>query len=322
MAALAESRAELVALVDLAPWQLDPTLDEAIRAWDRRLHWDFRSTAELVRNYVQMRALEGLALISAGEVAGYCYWVHEGAKALLGDLYVRDSWRNAAAENILLEGAIRSLRASRLPGVGSRIEAQLMQIGTRASALLPDGPRPRAFPRLFMLRPGGGPLPAARTRLSGLRFTHWDMRWRDAAAVLIANVYRNHVDSLINDQYCSPQGAARFLLNIVQYPGCGTFLPAASQIAVDAEGALAGLLLATRVAPRTGHIAQLCLRSDWIGSGLGCELLRRSLTTLADIGLDEASLTVTEENDRAIRLYERTGFHAIHRFDALVWETG
>jgi ribosomal protein S18 acetylase RimI-like enzyme len=32
------------------------------------------------------------------------------------------------------------------------------------------------------------------------------------------------------------------------------------------------------------------------------------------------SLTVTATNRGAVVLYERTGFHVAHRFDALVWE--
>jgi ribosomal protein S18 acetylase RimI-like enzyme len=62
------------------------------------------------------------------------------------------------------------------------------------------------------------------------------------------------------------------------------------------------------------------VREDWRGTGLAFELLRLSLAGLRDAGTSEVSLTVTEQNTRAVALYERTGFHAVHRFDALVWD--
>lgn len=321
MAALAESQAYLVALGDLGHRMLDPALSEACEAWQRRLRWDYHDTAELIRNYAAMRALEGLALVADGEVAGYCYWVHEGAKSLIGDLFVRAAWRTAAYENFLLGGALRAMRGGgTLPGCARRVEAQLMQIATRASALLPEGPRPRVYPRLFMLRPSMAGEPAARGGRAGLAFQCWGMQWTEPAAALIAEVYQGHVDSEINDQYRSREGASRFLRNIVQHPGCGVFLPGASFAAIAGDGSLAGLTLATRVARETGHIAQLCVRGDWRGTGLAFELLRLSLAGLRDAGTHEVSLTVTEQNARAVALYERTGFHAMHRFDALVWE--
>jgi len=34
------------------------------------------------------------------------------------------------------------------------------------------------------------------------------------------------------------------------------------------------------------------------------------------------SLTVTEENLVARRLYDELGFHTLHRFEAMVWDGG
>jgi ribosomal protein S18 acetylase RimI-like enzyme len=55
------------------------------------------------------------------------------------------------------------------------------------------------------------------------------------------------------------------------------------------------------------------------GTGIGHELLRRSLITLRDMGCHSASLTVTAANE-AVRLYERMGFRTIRKFAAYVWE--
>ncbi len=89
----------------------------------------------------------------------------------------------------------------------------------------------------------------------------------ESIAELVAAVYQGHVDSLINDQYRSPAGAARFLRNIVHFPGCGVFQSDASSVAIDEHGDLLGCVIATRVAPQTGHVAQICVRPAGRGAG-------------------------------------------------------
>lgn len=329
MAALAERHGlDLVDLRHVRSSELETLLKEEAEAWDRRLHWDFSASADLVTRYTSMRALDGLALRSADEIAGYVYWVTEGRKALIGDLYVREPWRSPETEAQLLQGALEALGepGQRMPvpamrwGWVRRIEGQLLQLATPGSRILPQGPVPRAYSRLFMLTPLD-PAPALRAVVPEpeLKIERWSMRWLDESASLIARVYEGHVDSEINDQYRSVEGARRFIQNVTQYPGCGLFLPEASWIGFDAHGAAAGIVLTTRVSGRTGHIAQICVAGSHLGGGTGYELMRRAMTALASMGLEESSLTVTEENRRAIRLYERLGFKTIHRFDALVW---
>ena len=87
---------------------LQPLLEEEQRNWLSRLHWDFGASAELVRRYVNVHALDGLVLIRGADVVGYCYWVTEEHKALIGDLYVRDAWRGADSQGQLLDEAIHN----------------------------------------------------------------------------------------------------------------------------------------------------------------------------------------------------------------------
>ncbi|MGD0580821.1 MAG: GNAT family N-acetyltransferase, partial [Bryobacteraceae bacterium] len=152
------------------------------------------------------------------------------------------------------------------------------------------------------------------------RFLSWGTVWMESTAELVAAVYHGHVDSLINDQYRSAAGAARFLRNIIHFPGCGVFQPEASLVAIDPNGDLLGCVIATRVAEETGHIAQLCVAPAWQRRGMGYELLRRAMLELARMGCEEVSLTVTESNELALRLYRHMGFHPIHRFKALIWD--
>ncbi|WP_321477548.1 GNAT family N-acetyltransferase [uncultured Paludibaculum sp.] len=309
----------LTELRAIPAFALNRLLQEEKARWLTLLHWDFTPSADLVTRYVAMQALDGFVLVDDGEPVGYVYWVMEDYKGLIGDLYVRDAWRSPANENMLMGAALGEMRRHSWI---RRIEAQLMQLSIRGGQVAPAGVHPRVYPRHFMLAPTEG-LDAIRpVQLAPeVRLENWNMRWLDASAQLISSVYQGHVDSAINDQYNSGQGARRFLQNIVQYPGCGHFSHAASWVALDREGRVVGLSLASKVATDIGHIAQLCLARDLQGGGAGYEMLRRSMQSLAYDGCGEVSLTVTASNDRAIRLYERFGFRAIYHFEALVWES-
>jgi ribosomal protein S18 acetylase RimI-like enzyme len=106
----------------------------------------------------------------------------------------------------------------------------------------------------------------------------------------------------------------------VQYPGCGTFFAPASYAAADVQsGVLCGMSLTSLVAGDVGHITQVCVAPSHRGTGLGYELLRRSLLALAAHGCRTVSLTVTASNETATRLYERMGFTPRREFAACVW---
>jgi len=153
-------------------------------------------------------------------------------------------------------------------------------------------------------------------------FDSWSERKQDEAATLIASAYQGHIDSEINDQYRSPAGARRFLMNIVQYPGCGSFFQPASYVAMEPGlGRLVGICLASLVQADVGHVTQVCVSKAAHGTGVGYELIRRSLDSLVRHGCRKVTLTVTGNNSEAIRVYERMGFRKTRNFSAYVWDT-
>src|SRR5262245_9058394 len=72
---------------------LDQHIQEEVQSWRQELSWDFDKSADLVRRFVDLHALNGTALLENGEVAGYLYYVLEDNKGLIGDLYVRHAAR-------------------------------------------------------------------------------------------------------------------------------------------------------------------------------------------------------------------------------------
>jgi ribosomal protein S18 acetylase RimI-like enzyme len=319
MAAVPKANAPvLVDLRHLRSEDLDPLLEEEIEQWRDRLDWDFRLSADLVRRFVRMQALQGYALMSGAHVVGYVYYVCEDRKGLIGDLYVSREYATAENESYLLSAAIKALHAS--PRI-SRVESQLMLLSDGARRSLPLASHARAFRRNFMMvdLDSHNPLPPGKGS-SLARYEPWQEREQEEASRLIARAYRDHVDGEINDQYRSVAGARRFLMNIVQYPGCGSFFQPASIVALERDaGRLCGISLASLVAFDVGHITQICVDPAVKGSGIGYEMLRRSMEALRSSGCRRASLTVTADNEEAVNLYNRTSFRIVHVFDAIVW---
>ena len=227
--------------------EFDALLEEEVGLWNDRLEWDFRPSADLVRRFVRMQALNGYALLAGRTVVGYVYYVCEDRKGLIGDLYVARDYATADNETFLLTAALKALRAS--PRV-QRVESQLMLLSEAVRRALPMASRARAFRRNFMMvsLDGASPLPQGKGAAAA-RYDPWQEREQEEAARLIARAYHDHVDGEINDQYRSVAGARRFLMNIVQYPGCGSFFQPASIVALEPEtGRLCGVSLASLVA--------------------------------------------------------------------------
>lgn len=308
--------AQLVDIRDVRASDLRPLLKEEAAEWRERFDWDFSSSADLVERFVDQQALGGYVLLESGEPAGYSYFVNEDHKGLIGDLYVRRKWRGFEAEYELLEASVNALR--RTPFV-TRIETQLMLLGSAR-------PRPAILSRHLTLFERNFMRIDLR-RVASLARAHapviieqWSERKQEAAAQLVPRAYEGHIDSEINDQYRSPAGARRFLNNIIQYPGCGSFFRPGSFVALDRDsGEVVGMSLGSLVAPETGHITQICLEPRMRGKSVGYELLRQSLVAFQRAGCRQSSLTVTAANKHAVELYQRLGFDIIQQFWAFVW---
>ena len=320
MAAVSDtSLKRVLELRHLQGGDLDMLLDEETQLWRDTLDWDFRGSAALVRRFLEMQALNGYALLVNGYPVGYSYYVAEDRKGLIGDLYVMRDYLSVENEERLLAAVVQGLMKTQYI---RRIESQLMMLRTASAMQLPERRYLQTHLRNFMeiTADAAARLREMRTR-AGVWFDSWSERKQDEAATLIAAAYRGHVDSEINDQYRSPAGARRFLMNIVQYPGCGAFFQPASFIAMDtASGHLAGICLASLVHAEVGHITQVCVSPAARGAAVGYELIRRSLESLLRHGCKKVTLTVTAANTGAIALYERMGFRKTRNFSAYVWD--
>jgi ribosomal protein S18 acetylase RimI-like enzyme len=329
---------EVLDLRHFAAPLLRPLLEAEGDLWRQRLHWDYRTSAKLLMQYLDSHMLPGYVAMEGGQVTGYAFCVYEESKAVIGDVFAlscapsdpaarsetglafaAESLPAREVEETLLRHLLETLQNS--PHV-DRIESQLL--------LHPSGAHGEAFRRagfvvfrrLFMVQSLAGSWAAARPELpAGFELRQWRDDDLNSAGRLISEAYAGHPDSLINDQYRSPHGSLRFLHNIVRYSGCGAFSAQVSHVVIDRHSReLIALVLGSRVSTQSGHITQLCVSPRYRRHGLARLLLTTAATGFLHQGVSEISLTVTEANRNAIDLYRSEGYHCVHTFDAAVWE--
>jgi ribosomal protein S18 acetylase RimI-like enzyme len=345
---------EILDLRHYSAAHLRPVLEQESLVWNERLHWDFHPSAELMLQYLDSHVLPGYVAVDKGEVSAYVFCVYEENKAVIGDVFARPARQSPEeeppaieVENRLLEFVIELLQNS--PGI-ERIESQLLLHPHGSHQPVFDRHGFTTYPRLFMeldLRPNQNPsgptnpgapslttaLPSTRVGAAaaaipnqpplpkGLELHPWQESDLTAAGRLISSAYEHHLDSEINDQYRTVAGSLRFLHNIVRYPGCGAFDPAASCIITGpSREPMVGMLLCSRIRPDTGHVTQICVAPTKRGHGLASHMLDACAANLRARGLAALTLTVTAGNTSAVSLYRSHGYKQKHAFDAMVWQ--
>ena len=313
---------EILDLRHFAAPVLRPVLEAEGALWEQRLHWDYQASARLLMQYLDNHMLPGYAALASGRVMGYVFCVYEETKAVIGDVFALPVDANGVAsttEETLLRHLFELLLNS--PHV-ERIEAQLLLHPSGTFGAIFGDAGFEIFRRLFLVRPLQGHLKPPEMDLpANLEFRSWREADLAPAARLICEAYRDHPDSLINDQYRSVHGSMRFLNNIVHYAGCGTFSQQASYVVVEKTSReLAALVLGSRVSGQSGHLTQVCVHPAFRRRGLARMLLSQAAHSFMRLGAAEISLTVTEANAEAIELYKDEGYTCAHSFDAAVWQ--
>src|SRR5262245_10568649 len=311
---------EILDLRHFSSHHLRPLLEQETLLWAQMMSWDYRPSAEMILRYIDSKILPGYAAVEDNHIGGYSFFVYEGSKGVIGDLYADDSLR-LEGESVNDWLAVHGTGTRHQSPEIQRIEAHRLphESGVLSDPFLAAGFR--QFPRLCMTLPlknGSRPQIAPHPDIEVRRWVEQDFQ---PAAAVITTAYREHIDAEINDQSRNLNGSLLFLNNIVRFPGCGVFDGNASFVALHKPTrSVAGLLLCSRVRDDVGHITQVCVLPEHRGKKIGESLIglcTQELRTRNFIGL---SLTVTEGNTKAVDLYRRLGFETRRRFDAFVWE--
>lgn len=312
---------EILDLRHFSSVDLRSLLGDETQLWARLLSWDYSGSADMILRYVDAKILPGYAAVERGRVFGYSFFVYEGNKGVIGDLYVTNGNRLPDARQVeirLLTHVIETLQQS--PGI-HRVEAQLLAHEANAVSrpFLDTGFQ--RHPRLFMVLALGKSAPQNLPIHPDVEIRPWTEADYQPSAAVITAAYRGHVDAQINDQYHTLSGSLRFLNNIVRFPGCGTFDAESSFVALDRKTrSLIGLILCSRVRADVGHVTQVCVLPEYRSRKIGESLLAATERNLRKRNFSALSLTVTEANNKAVALYRRLNFDSKRVFDAFVWE--
>ncbi|HSR70002.1 MAG TPA: GNAT family N-acetyltransferase [Acidobacteriota bacterium] len=297
--------------------RLEPLFQEEIECWRRELHWDFSPSAQLIRRFVSSQSLPGFVLEGSGrELLGYTYFIANNPVGFIGDLFMPEAHSSFKGYQMLLDKAVQSLTSR--PQV-KRIECQIISFNLPLKDLFLEKGF-QALPRCFLTydlrrqqeEPAGQP--------NGFRVEKWQRRYFEAAARTVQDSYRSSPDFELCYDYQSLQGCSRFLRNLIDNPGCGTFQPSTTLLAMDAEGEVCGVLVTSLISPRTGMIPQISISRRWQGRGVGTHLLRRYFAVARRQGLRRITLSVSAANEGAHRLYRRMGFELKKSFHAFLWK--
>lgn len=330
---------EILDLRHVSVGQLTPLFELESRVWHQGLRWDFAYAVRQISTALREKRLWGYALMAQAQPKGYCIYFFDGAKALIGNLFIDPACADSNQARRLVERVTETLLLN--PDV-HRIEAQLPHFSFEQLEPFFHDRCFEGYRRLFMAaslvnRPAStlGPvaiLPAQASQDSralpntlhaeeDFLLAPWDPRYHSDAADLLYRVYHQHVDTIINDLYGSMAGTRRLIENIAQLRGCGEYLARGSRVAVHRPTQkLAGILAVTEVRRGTAHIPQIAVANQFQAAGLGTAMMESSFRFLAEQGYHEVSLTVTELNGGAVRLYERLGFETFRTFGAFVWK--
>jgi ribosomal protein S18 acetylase RimI-like enzyme len=310
--ALRNPEISIVPITDINLAGLEKLFDEECAEWLELLKWDYKGASNLIRDVARQKQLSGFAATRGARVLGFAYYVIEGWRCSIGDIYVSKPWRGRGLDRELARSILDQLDTMRRL---RRIESQYVGLENNEAD---SAFRKRGFERLersymiidLRLRP---PV-SDRAELPDISLRGWQPTDFDHAAKVIHRSYRGKHDSRINSQYQNLQGCAELLTILTDHFWCGDFLPQMSLVAARPSGSLAGVLIASRVAPGVGHLGQISVHPGHQGRGIGRRMIERALHQYALAGYDYVSLAVTTANSNAFHLYESCGFNTVHTF--------
>jgi ribosomal protein S18 acetylase RimI-like enzyme len=320
---------EIIDIRRFEPKDFSTLMEAESKAWIERMRWDFGASARVINACLRDKRLSGYALAEQGKIRGYCFFFYDHEKGIIGDLFVHPDWGGQGYERELLEHTLETLLGT--PGL-RRVEAQLPHYEREDLESCFASRHFRSFLRRFMSLSlecrrhnlSNGPQAGSTVNQPWIRediqLISWDRRYNDEAASMLYQAYMKHVDAQINDQYDSVLGATRLVENIFNNQGCGDFMARVSRMALHRPSQrLAGILTVTTVRALTAHIPQVGVGPAFQGMGIGTAMMEAAFRDLAEEGYEQVTLTVTDSNAGAVRLYERLGFESFKNFGAFTY---
>lgn len=276
--------------------------------WQRELDWDFTPSCRVVEEARVAGRLPGFVVRDAGRVRGWTFFALHEQELQVGVLVASDD----EALDLLVAGILSSPEAE----LGCRVSCFLYPDGVPLAAVL-AGERFEVHnhPYLASALPLAG-LPMAPREGAPPATTFRPLERTDVLDVVhvMARAYGDAPEA----RCFAPEGRkdqwARYVLQLLETPGCGRYLPCGSLVA-ESCGLVVGAVIATALSDSMAHIAQVVVDPAARGQGLGRQLVERACSAVSG-RFAAVSLLVAESNVAAHSLYLSLGFERRANFVA------
>jgi ribosomal protein S18 acetylase RimI-like enzyme len=262
--------------------------------WVRELTWDASNSWREIEQARTSWGLPGrMAIDHKRTVRGWSYYMPDGETLHIGGIAADTKDATSALLDACLEMAATPPRPVRIscfvPDRAEGFEAALAERGFACEHY-------HYLSRT--LTPSSNP--GTATEAEG---------WREGdlqdAAELLRTAYGEH------GRHFAPRGTLteweHYARGLVERPGCGDLEPALTRVARDA-GNMVALVLTTRVAPGTIHLAQVAVHPGRRREGFARRLVDEACRLAQPRAARQATLLVGEKNTAARKLYESMGF--------------
>jgi ribosomal protein S18 acetylase RimI-like enzyme len=277
---------------DAADTQLLYALEQDF--WVRELAWDASSSWREIEQARTTWGLPGrLAIDYKRTVRGWSYFMPDGETLHIGGIAAE----SRDGTNALLDACLELAAAPPRP--------------VRVSCFVPD--RAEGFEEALVergfscehyhylsrpLTPSSDP--AEPTGADG---------WRDGDLLDAAELLRTAYGE--QGRHFAPRGTLtdweHYARGLVERPGCGDLEPGLTRVVRDA-GTMIGLVLSTRVAPKTVHLAQVAVHPARRREGFARRLVDEACRLAHTRAFRQATLLVGDKNTAARKLYGSMGF--------------
>jgi ribosomal protein S18 acetylase RimI-like enzyme len=147
--------------------------------------------------------------------------------------------------------------------------------------------------------------PVTRAESGAVEATSWLEDLLIPAAVLLQAAYGE------GGRHFAPRGLQveweHYVRGLVERPGCGVLEPAITRV-IKSGDLMQALVLATRLAPGTVHLAQVAVHPERRREGVARRLVEEACRLAASRGARLVTLLVGENNAAARQLYDAMGF--------------
>jgi ribosomal protein S18 acetylase RimI-like enzyme len=330
-------------LHETKPEEFTQIMQAEIETWNKNYFWNFIPQAYTILQAIKKGLVFGYVLYVDDVIRGYCFAFGDENKVRIGGLFTDfqyATWSNAETLLKLTDGLIHGL----FPNV-RRIEAQFPHYSGRAITPVLVKLGYNIYLRMYMAFDLNNLQAKFPINEPSFYIGGWNRYYEKEIPNVLKDAYIEHYDILMNDQLKTREGAKKYITDILINQEYGPFLEMGSTMAVSKmdfvqtefispKGLfenylsdtvnievfnLIGIMLMTQCNYNVAHIAQIAVIKSAQKRGIGEDLLRTGLHQILGGRWSQVTLTVSENNKGAVRLYEKIGFYRHQTFLAATW---